>query len=547
MQKNTLDKSLEDTKKQMEELYSQRNTKENILKDLTGYDDEENYTYQEHFDTLRSYIEIAEDDLDDTVQLIEKKEDMLEKIELCKEIKKRYLHGYKRIIRVQSSKSVEDKLDRKKKAKKIAEIMSEKKIKTVGIFGEWGTGKTTFLEYLKEELPKEETKIIDIKATEYSDQEKIWAYFFTKMKESVKRDFILRIVYSFMRIKKNLKNLIIPLLNFILVVAMIVILYKYNLFNNFALLMGLKEEAVQLFNTGMNGIVIIFFIIKWILPTTSSIVDTIQGTQNSIASLVKREVNEKFGYKVIIKDYIEEIMKIWKNYRFVFCVDELDRCGNDAIMSFLEAVQLLEDYDRIQIVYTIDTEIVLNAIKKSGIHNPHNYLKKYVDLKVDLESINTQYDYVESIARNEYAFTDEEIDKIKLALENLEVNISIRDYIQILNAASELKERWINEQVIPEKCMIESVSEDVINWYNSLPIAIFYFAGSFWPQKIYRDFKEFKRAYIKVYYIAKNKEIVEQYADCPSFIKQTRLLDVLNVMRLLQEMPPIYSERIEEN
>ena len=40
MQKNTLDKSLEDTKKQLKELYSQRNTKENILKDLTGYDDE---------------------------------------------------------------------------------------------------------------------------------------------------------------------------------------------------------------------------------------------------------------------------------------------------------------------------------------------------------------------------------------------------------------------------------------------------------------------------------------------------------------------------
>ena len=252
-------------------------------------------------------------------------------------------------------------------------------------------------------------------------------------------------------------------------------------------------------------------------------------------------------FDVYVKEYIEEIINVWKNYHFIFCVDELDRCNNDSIMSFLEAVQLLESYENIQIIYTIDTEIVLNAIKESGIHNPHNYLKKYVDLKVDLESINTQHEYVESIAKDEYEFSEEEIKKIQLALENLEINISMRDYIQILNSLSELKERWINKQVMPEKCRIEEVTEDVINWYNSLPIAIFYFAGSFWPHKIYRDFRKFKRAYIKVYDIAQNRNIEEQYSDCPDFIKQTKLIDVLNAMQFLQEMPPIYCERIEEN
>ena len=90
-------------------------------------------------------------------------------------------------------------------------------------------------------------------------------------------------------------------------------------------------------------------------------------------------------------------------------------------------------------------------------------------------------------------------------MENLEISISMRDYIYFLNSLSELKERWINEQIMPEKCRMEDVSEDVINWYRSLPIAVFYFAGSFWPQKIYNDFREYKRAYIKIYHIATNR------------------------------------------
>lgn len=550
MQKNSKILNLDDTRKELKELYSKRKKQEERVKIIgqnEQYEQSGYYELDENYEPARSDIEIAEEELYDTNRLIEKKEDICKKIEQCEAIKKKYPNGYKRIIRMQTSKSVEDKLDRKRKAQRIAKIIAEKKIKTVGIFGEWGTGKSTFLEYLKEDLPKEGTKIIDIKATEYSDQEKIWAYFFANMKESVKKDYKLRFCYFFLRFNKNLKKFIIPLINLLLVILMIIVLFKYNLFNNFSLLMGADKETAELFNTGMNFFIIIFFIIKWIFPFVTDIVDTMQVAQTNISSLIKRDVNEKFGYKLIVKEYIEEIINVWKNYHFIFCVDELDRCNNNSIMSFLEAVQLLESYENIQIIYTIDTEIVLNAIKESGIHNPHNYLKKYVDLKVDLESINTQYEYVEAIAKDEYEFSEKEIKKIQLALENLEINISMRDYIQILNSLSELKERWINKQVMPEKCRIEEVTEDVINWYNSLPIAIFYFAGSFWPHKIYRDFRKFKRAYIKVYDIAQNRNIEEQYSDCPDFIKQTKLIDVLNAMQFLQEMPPIYCERIEEN
>ena len=63
-------------------------------------------------------------------------------------------------------------------------------------------------------------------------------------------------------------------------------------------------------------------------------------------------------------------------------------------------------------------------------------------------------------AEDDYDFNLKEIEKIKLALENLEINISMRDYIHILNSLSELKERWITEEVLSEKCKREGVNKN---------------------------------------------------------------------------------------
>lgn len=530
--------NVEEIKKELNKLYDKKRIQEKRYEQLE-------YDYSEDEYSPPSEIEIIEDELFDTNFWIKKNEGVLQRIKQCEEFKEKYANGYKRIIRTQTHKSVEDKLNRKKKAQEIAEILTYKRVKTVGIFGAWGTGKSTFLDYLKEELPKENTKVIDIKATEYNDQEKIWAYFFAKMKEEVKQDYKLQFCYFLFRIIKNLKKLLIPLSYICLVISLIVILFRFNFINSFSVMMEIDENVAELINDGMNWFISIIFVIKWILPLAVQIKELIEGTINSFSFVPQREVDEKLGYKIVIKEYIDEIIDISKNYRYIFCVDELDRCNNTSIMSFLEAIQLLEDYESVQIIYTIDKEIVLNAIKESGIHNPHNYLKKYVDLKVDLVSINLQKDYIGAIAKDDYDFCEKEIEKIQLALENIEINISIRDYIHILNSLSELKERWINEEVVYEICKSKDGSEDTLNWYNSIPIAIFFFAGSFWPIKIYNDFRINKNSYIKVYDIAVNGKIEDQYKDCPSFLKQTSLIDVLNVFRYLQYMPPVYRENVK--
>ena len=86
-------------------------------------------------------------------------------------------------------------------------------------------------------------------------------------------------------------------------------------------MMGIDENAAKLINVGMNWFVSILFVIKWVLPLVGQIMEVINVTINKFSFLPKREVDEKLGYKVVVKEYIEEIINIWKNYRFIFCVD----------------------------------------------------------------------------------------------------------------------------------------------------------------------------------------------------------------------------------
>lgn len=540
MEKDSKILDLENIKKGLDNLYAERKKQEEVLEEIEQADkltELEYYGNDEDYESTKTDEEMAAEDLANINHLIYKMEDIYEKIEQCESVKNDYPEGYFRIVKSQTNKPVNDKLDRKEKADKLAKVIFKEDVKTIGVFGEWGTGKSTFLEYLKESLPKERAKVIDIKATEYSDQEKIWTYFFAKMKKSVKKDYKLRFLYLLLRIRKNISKCVIPIIKICLIIMMIVVLFKFKFLSTFCVLMGVDKNVAKVFDSGTNLFVAIFIVLKWIFPLSDKIVNTIEVAQSNINSLVNRNVNEKFGYKIIIKEYIDEIVEIWGNYRFIFLVDELDRCNNKNIMTFLEAVQLLENYKNIKIIYAIDSEIVLNAIKNSGIHNPNNYLKKYVDLKVDLESINTHDKYVKSIAKDEYKFTDKEVDEIQLALHNLEINISMRDYMHILNSLSELKERWFYEQVLTENCKIPALTEQVINWNKSIPIAIFYFAGSFWPQKIYKDFKYIKNTYIKVKYLTKGREV--EYSNCPDLIKESMVIDVLNVMSFLHEIHPI--------
>ena len=155
--------------------------------------------------------------------LISIREYIIEILNQCKELDV----NYKRVINSQSSKSVEDRLDIKEKVKVVAGYIKECKFSKFGILGEEGTGKSTFLEYLKEELCDKKNKIIDINATDYDDQEKILTSIYQDMKMSVYADANLKYKYLLFNWREILLNPVI--LKFIVSIIIIVIIFKFDL------------------------------------------------------------------------------------------------------------------------------------------------------------------------------------------------------------------------------------------------------------------------------------------------------------------------------
>lgn len=449
-----------------------------------------------------------------------------------------YPNGYERKIKKQNCKFVEDKLGMIEKAKIISSYIIDDKAQNVGVFGEWGTGKSTFLEYIKAELKEEKwNKIIDIKATEYSDHEKIWTYIFYKMNESVKKEYIDRIVFYFGKNK-------VKIIGGLFVIISCIFVFGKFITHNFI------EELCNYLKLDINGVkklfpgcwyiaVVAFILFKYIFPFILNAIDFIFDAKKNMTP-----VNidaEKLGYKAVIKKNFDEMTQSYKNHRFIICVDELDRCNNATIMSFMEAIQLLEGYRNIQIIYAIDAGVILKAIEEAGFYKPHNYLKKYFDLKCDLVSINSSSDCIRSYAK-EYDFIEEEIEEIVSVFEKLEINIAIRELINILNSLSELKESWIKQEIISQKYRIKDNTK-VLNWFNTIPIAVAFFAGSLWPNKIREDFRSYMDSIISVSELLFSLDKVDEYENCPQYLKQVYIRDLENAYDYFKYMPPIYRNK----
>ncbi|MDT2975012.1 P-loop NTPase fold protein [Enterococcus casseliflavus] len=82
------------------------------------------------------------------------------------------------IIKNFSSKSEEDKFKRKMSVDDLASIINTQNNEAslnIGIIGEWGSGKTTFLRLLYGNLSKNvDNNVVWFNASQYEDQEKIW-------------------------------------------------------------------------------------------------------------------------------------------------------------------------------------------------------------------------------------------------------------------------------------------------------------------------------------------------------------------------------------
>ena len=260
-------------------------------------------------------------------------------------------------------------------AKTIAELIASKENKTpfvIGIFGPWGSGKTTLMQtvinrlediekYEKHEKKKlfRNCKTVWFQAWKYKDEEEILAALIEEIFKTMKRDGFFE---------------------------------------------GCKAEIESFLNTfdksKVIGKITEFF--------TGGLVDVSEFFS-------KLEYKEKLGFYDTFQDFFDRLLWTYLTWRpkiksvekpddtkaaLAIFIDDLDRCPKDRILRVLETIKLFMDKRGCVFIIGAANDIIENALKETYGEGASKFLDKVVQVTFNLPKIReTEFSkYVEKIS-----------------------------------------------------------------------------------------------------------------------------------------------------
>ena len=323
----------------------------------------------------------------------------------------------KQEIKVQDD-GVKPKLDVEIVAREFANIidnLEDNKGQMLGVFGNWGRGKTFFVDRVKAQLaPKQGEKVkyinVTFNAWKYQETEAIWAYLYEVILDSflaegvsenstgIKRKVVSRTRTFFLNFKrKGYLRFVGIFLSFIasLVVAFVVSSSVKLQFANYLItaigVIGLIQAYV-LYRRYYQGI-------KDVLNDYS--------TRHSYRSVL--------GLQAEIQDELIILVKHWlkakDDRRIVLFVDDLDRCDEDNIIRIIDALRVALDNDylvkKLIIIVAVDEFLLERAIQA-----------KYVNFHIQREDKNLVQEYMDKLFIAAIKFPSLKQDEQAIILEN---------------------------------------------------------------------------------------------------------------------------------
>ncbi|WP_460228615.1 KAP family P-loop NTPase fold protein [Bacillus cereus] len=233
------------------------------------------------------------------------------------------------------SEATEDKLGRSNFADRLTDIINTKIGKesiVIGLYGRWGTGKTSVLNLMKQRI-KEEKNVITISFNPwyFENEEQLILQFFNKLVIEIDENFS----GEKSKLISNIKT------------------YSHKVTS-----LTLRMGAVT-------------FSFKDFLNNSSE----------------KTDVNK------IKKDIAEQIEL--ENKKIIVLIDDLDRLDNKDIYSVFKLVKLIADFPSISYVLAFDEEIVTEALSNqyasgnNGHHLGQSFLEKIIQVPLHLPPANT--------------------------------------------------------------------------------------------------------------------------------------------------------------
>ncbi|MBD3211058.1 MAG: hypothetical protein GF311_00495 [Candidatus Lokiarchaeota archaeon] len=237
----------------------------------------------------------------------------------------------------------------------------EKDCIVYGLYGKWGSGKTSVINLLEDSLKKEVKKsedfapiIIHFSPWNYTDQKDITEQFFKAFS----------IIFS----KHNGK----------------VLTDLYHLFYSYVKYVNVVSSVSSIFpGLPIMGMIASFF----------SLFDTVLDREAPKNDLMSRK---------------ERLYKLLKKQRrkFLVIIDDIDRLNNKEIIIVMQLVKSVADFPNTIYLLTFDHEVVIKALKGQQSDYGDNYLAKIVQLPFVLPepSQSSLINYLDSI-KNDLLFT----------------------------------------------------------------------------------------------------------------------------------------------
>lgn len=234
----------------------------------------------------------------------------------------------------------DDRLDRKSVAKELAQSIKSYTYDdslTIGIIGDWGSGKTSFINMVLENL-KEESGFIKIHFNPWniSTRQQLISDFFIKLKNEIGKKDLAK---TYKKLGKNLQAL-------------------SRLFKPLSY-----------------------------IPAFSSIASTLSDSLKSLGEAIKifGETQEK-DLETIKEEINEELGKL--NKKIIIVIDDLDRLSDKDIQEVFQLVKSIADFKHTIYILAYDEEVVSKALDKIQKDKGQKYIEKIVQVPMVLPQLN---------------------------------------------------------------------------------------------------------------------------------------------------------------
>lgn len=355
------------------------------------------------------------------------------------------------------SKVEGDKLDRTMSVERLTSMikMQDKKSSlNIGIIGEWGSGKTTFLQFLNDNLSKNvEDNIVWFNASQYEDQEQIWFSLLQRVSDKFLSSKIcfkkLRFIWNSLKKNNNLYLLYSPFILLLISTGAFGYLFYTisSLINNPALFKGLDSYLVTL------SVAVGAFTGTKSYQLTENFLMYMSTIIGNDKELIKNNVKYP-DYKKILGnrekvrsdlEIYKKLMTKGKNSKLIIMVDELDRCSETTILSFFSSIEAFLNIPGIFFIFSINPEVVYPVVSNLVINKDKygnekddkrksgaEFIDKYIDLYFTLIPPMDFKDYVNGLLND--------IDGI-----NDNHKKSISEFINIISLREEVTPRQVKK------------------------------------------------------------------------------------------------------